>query len=253
MKYSSMNLSLNQILFEFCMHEILNLIWTDEPNVVKSAYSVSINESLVSLKSTMKHIKLVAMNQYKSAHIDVKDVIVFVAIQMKQYYDDKHQSHFFSIEDIVNLHLHCDYILSSLISQNRKLKQQFVNSLCITEWIKKLVYQLDLSSTWKIHNVISIAYLEPTYTNDSYHWSCSEHSDVIIILSDTALKWELKCLLWKWTYQKRHRFITEYLAWWTEYSSEFDSWVNIKDLENMRNLVNKFDKKNMVNKEAVLS
>ena len=128
MKYSSTNLSLNQILFEFCMCEILNLIQTDELNVVKSAYSVFTNKFLVSLKSTMKCIKLVAMNQYKSAHINVKDIIVFTAIQMKQYYDDKHQSHFFSVEDMINLHLHHSYILSSLIDQNRKLKQQFVSS-----------------------------------------------------------------------------------------------------------------------------
>ena len=36
-------------------------------------------------------------------------------------------------------------------------------------------------------------------------------------------------------------FTTEYLIHWLSYGPEFNSWVNIKDLGNARNLMNKFE------------
>ena len=66
------------------------------------------------MKFTSKHIKLVTMNQYKLVHIDTENIIVFIIMYMKLYYDKAHQSHFFNVSDAVNLHLHCEYILSSL-------------------------------------------------------------------------------------------------------------------------------------------
>ncbi len=38
-------------------------------------------------------------------------------------------------------------------------------------------------------------------------------------------------------YWRDRDMITEYLAYWLEYNSEFDSWVNIKDLRNVKELV----------------
>ena len=55
------------------------------------------------MKSTLKHIKLVVIDQYKSVHIDVKDIIVFVTMQMKHYYDKSHLPHFFESDDMINL------------------------------------------------------------------------------------------------------------------------------------------------------
>ena len=90
-----------------------------------------------------KHIKLVVIDQYKLVYIDVKDVIVFAAMHIKMYYNKTHQFCFFNISNAVNLKLHCKYTLSSFIDQNKKLKQQFVDSLCVVEQINKL---LSLSS-----------------------------------------------------------------------------------------------------------
>ena len=128
-KYSFMNVSLNQIFFEFQMYKTLNLVWIYESDVIKL-----INTYLISLKShSAKHIKLITIDQYKSVYIDVKDIIVFVIIHIKMYYNKTHQSCFFNVNNVINLQLHCRYILFSFISQNKKLKQQFVNSLYIVE------------------------------------------------------------------------------------------------------------------------
>ena len=274
-KYSSTVMLLNQILFDFWTHEVLNLLCTDKLNVIKAGFNIHSNvinnvvntysatsssdlscsdvtDQTKPSKHILKRVKLIALDKYQPAHIDTKNVIVFAAMHMKYYYNQVHILCFFSMGNMVNLHLHCSYTLSDLISQKRKLEQQFVGSLCITEQIKKLVYWLNLSSTWKIHNVISITHLEPAYTNNSYCWPCSEHSDAVIMLSDTEPEWELEHLLWKWTYCKEHSYITEYLTQWLRYGPEFDTWINIKDLENAKGLVNNFKQRDMKDKKAVL-
>lgn len=120
-KYSSTNLSLNQILFRFQMHEILNLIYIDKSEIVESVYSAisvfttsahSVNAFNLALKSSalaaqnQKHVKLIVVDQYRSAHINFKNVIAFVIIQMKHYYNQKYILQFFCIDNAVNLQLH---------------------------------------------------------------------------------------------------------------------------------------------------
>ena len=121
------------------MHETLNLLHIDESDIVKTINVYSAN----SLKTTL-YIKLIAVNQYRLIHIDVKNTIVFITMCMKMYYDKTHQSHFFNIDDIINLQLHHKYTLFSFIDQNKKLKQQFIDSLYIIKQIDRLVYHLDI-------------------------------------------------------------------------------------------------------------
>ena len=248
-KYSFINLSLNQIFFEFWMCKTFNLVQTHKSDVIEliNTYSASSKSHLA------KHIKLVVIDQYKSVHINAKDVIVFAAMHMKIYYNKTHQSHFFNIDDTVNLQLHCEYTLFSFIDQNKKLKQQFVDSLCIVEQINKLVYHLDIFTSWWIHDVVLIVHLKLVYMNNSYWCFWSDHSNIIVILSDTELKWKFEWLLWKCIYWKEHDYITEYLAHWLKYKSEFDTWINIKNLENAKDLIDDFKQKNRADKKAALS
>ena len=51
----------------------------------------------------------VAMNIYRSKHIDANDAIAFAAMKMKQYYDLYYQPIYFNIDDLINLRLHKDY------------------------------------------------------------------------------------------------------------------------------------------------
>lgn len=63
----------------------------------------SASESSASTAHKQKHIKLVVVNKYKLAHINAKNVIVFVTVHMKHYYNKTHQSQFFNVDDAVNL------------------------------------------------------------------------------------------------------------------------------------------------------
>ena len=130
----------------------------NKSNIIKSVNIYSAASKSSSVKSTSKCIKLVIINQYKSVYINTKDVIVFVIIYMKTHYNKAHQFCFFDIDNIINLWLHCSYSLFSI--QNKKLEQQFVDFLYIIEWIKRLVYHLNIFAFWQIHDVVSIVHLE---------------------------------------------------------------------------------------------
>src|SRR5206468_12627563 len=76
--------------------------------------------------------------------IDIEKAIKLLQITMKCYYDNKHQSKFFNIDDNVMLQFHKDY--SILIIINKKLAQQYASLFKVLEQIRKLVYRLKLSS-----------------------------------------------------------------------------------------------------------
>lgn len=218
-----------------------------------SLFTINITNLAVSLKSTSKCIKLIIMNQYRSAHIDTKNAIVFIIMQMKTYYDKKHQSHFFKVDDMINLWLHYEYILLSLVNQNKKLSQQFVNLLHVTKQIKKLVYHLNIFVSWQIHDVVFIVHLKLIYTNNSYQCSQLSHFNAVVITPDLKPEWELKQLLYKQTYWKNCDYVTEYLAQWMKYEFEYDSWINIKNLKNVKKLIKEFKQNNRMNMKKVLS
>jgi len=78
-------------------------------------------------------------------HIDIKDAIAYVTMTIKYYYNQKHKFLYFKMRDLINLYLHKNYMLLSLKKKNKKLRQQFVISLKVLNYIKKLIYQLKLS------------------------------------------------------------------------------------------------------------
>jgi len=80
------------------------------------------------------------MNQYWPVHIDIKDAIVYAAMTMKYYYDQKHKPLYFKTEDLVNLHLYKNYMLLSLREKNKKLRQQFMSLLKVLNHVEKLAY-----------------------------------------------------------------------------------------------------------------
>ena len=68
----------------------------------------------------------VIMNDYKFSIINIKNVIAFVFIHMKKYYDHEHILMFFNANDYVDIKFYCEYSLSGIF--NFKLNQQFVGS-----------------------------------------------------------------------------------------------------------------------------
>ncbi len=133
-KYSSIRLSLNQIIFSMQMCKVMNLLQIEESDMKW----IDFNHNEEQIKR--KLVTFTMMNQYWLMHIDVKNAIVYIIITMKYYYNWKHKSLYFKIEDLINLCLHKSYMLLNLKKKNKKLRQQFVNLLKVLNCIEKLIY-----------------------------------------------------------------------------------------------------------------
>ena len=137
----------------------------------------------------------VIMNDYKFSIINIKNVITFVFIHMKKYYDHEHVLMFFNANNYVNIRFYCEYSLSGIF--NFKLSQQFVKFFWITKWINNFAYQLNLFVIWRIHNVLFITHFEFTifFNDDFYNRPRSDHFFAIIVNEES--EWEIKRLLTK--------------------------------------------------------
>ena len=66
---------------------------------------------------------------------------------------------------------------------NRKLEQQFIGPLKVTQQVGRLAYKLDISNNWKIYNIISIAHLEPAPPNNPFKRLILDHPSAITLNS----------------------------------------------------------------------
>ena len=89
---------------------------------------------------------------------EAEDSILFAGIYMKATYDWTHQPLQFKLGDKVFLKLHKGY---NVLGEKWKLGQQWAGPLLVKEKVGKLAYRLQLPDAWKVHDVISVANLEP--------------------------------------------------------------------------------------------
>ena len=89
-------------------------------NIKNNSQNIS-NITVINWFSRTNVLLLVIMNDYKFSIINVKNVIAFVFIHMKKYYNCKHVSIFFNANDYINIKFHREYLLSKI--SNFKLNQ----------------------------------------------------------------------------------------------------------------------------------
>ena len=215
-KYFSINKTLTEVLYDFWTCEALNLLWVNE-HIESEDKAVSRETQDANSADLM-----MMMTEYRLTAVDVKNIIAFAVIQMKEYYNNRHKLKFFKVSNMINLQLHQRYTILSI--QNKKIEQQFVSSFRVKERIEHLIYRLELPSHWWIHNIISIAHLKDAITADLYNWSKSDHSSSVTVDSDIN-HYKIDKLLRKRTRCSEHReceIITEYLIQWKRYSSKHD-------------------------------
>ena len=116
----TIELSLNKIIYKFKTREIL-IIAADE--IIKM----------------LKNI----FNQRLKYQREIIDVIVFVNVKVKIYYNVKHQVIFFCFDEKIYLRLHYNYKL--LDRFNRKMFNQRYESFIVKRRVKRLIYKLNLS------------------------------------------------------------------------------------------------------------
>ena len=172
-----------------------------------------------------------------------QNTISFAFVKAKIYYDIRHQSLMMNLDDKVFLKLHRRY---SLLKQlNTKLFNQRIESFLIKCRVDRLIYELNLFSQWKIHSMISIAYLESaSFTKDSYERSRPTHSKSIHMKEDTE-NWK-SYVIEKMMNKRQRRYektmITQYRIKWEEYDDEWNEWRSLAALNEYMNLMKNYER-----------
>lgn len=89
----------------------------------------------------------------------------------------------------------------------------------------------------KIHNVISIAYLEPYQDADPYRRQPVPPPAVVI---DREEEVEIKRLLQKRRIRRGRSWSTQYLVRWLGYGPEHDKWIPVTRLSHARDLIDTY-------------
>ena len=158
-----------------------------------------------------------------------RDALIFAQAKMSIYYDKKHKPLTLRPGDKAFISLtgsmEAGYHLPNTISH--KLSPQCVSPFEVIRAVGRLVYELKIPATWKIHPVISVAHLEP-YKEDPYKRAESAP------LPDREAE-EIVAE----RYNKRRKR-QEWLVKWRNFGPEQNTWEPIDNLNNAPELLEEF-------------
>ena len=205
---------LNEIVYEF--------ISTESADLIKS-----VSEPIISTKWIWQK---------------VADAIMFSQLISKHYYDQKHKSIQFSKKSWTLLRLHQKYNISFTKKLGKKLFQQFVEFFKILQRIENLVYRLEIPNHWRIHFVFIIVQLKSVFDSnlDFYSRQRTKPSSVHVKKNIDAIKSYVIEKIIKIRTSVRDK---EYLIRWKKYGPENDAWRNLSKMNNVLNLVKKYEKR----------
>ena len=207
----------NEVVYNFTSNTVINLLRTD----------------------------IVDFLNFLKSRIEIRDAVSWTNMNYKRHYDRKYSSLFFKEDEWALLKLHQNYSISFFIKITKKLTQQFVDSFKILVKIERLTYRLNISDHWKVHSIFSIAQLKSTLSldSDSFKRSRSDYSNSIFVERDIdiAKSYKLKRILNKRTIKRERKQSIEYLIKWKDYDSKFDKWMNIKNFQNAKELVEEYE------------
>jgi hypothetical protein len=104
----------------------------------------------------------------------------------------------------------------------RKLKRRFIGPFFIVRQVGPVAYELDLPSTWRIHNVFHVSLLRPFRTSQ---WTTPTDGQPEEVEPEDDQPYEVERLLrWRWRgpSSRRHK---EFLVLWTGWSIDDASWI----------------------------
>jgi hypothetical protein len=108
--------------------------------------------------------------------------------------------------------------------------------------IGRLAYQLELPPHWRVHNVFSVAQLEPWPKGDD-PFKRRVHPPPPVNITDDGAVYEIERLIDKRVIKHgRGKPTVEYLVRWLGQGPEYDVWYSIDDLHDASELVAEYDK-----------
>ena len=206
------------------------------------AYGFEPNQAL-DLSSTDK---LIDFDTKIIARKEASDAIAFASMTQKFYYDRKHQLMFFRKGDQVLIRLHKGYDIPATALTGKKYGQQYAGPFKIVDRVGRLAYRLELPDHWRIHNVFTVAQLEPLPdTEDPFHRPRPDNPPSVFVEGDTD-NWKSyyvqKLLNRRVIRQGRGgKLVTQYLVRWEGYGPEHDDWRSIDELTNATALVKEYE------------
>ena len=109
--------------------------------------------------------------------------------------------------------------------------------------IDRLVYRLKLSTHWRIHFVFFVTQLKSCFDSvaNFFSRSRSNHFDFVFVEEDIerVKSYEIERLINKRQTKRRE---TKYLMRWRDYDFENDDWRNLSKLDDVMNLIRKYEK-----------
>ena len=226
---SRLNNSLNAST-ELCFNEII--------------YEFKIRNCLSSLNNTSDtDISSKALSEMRLLYRKkTADAISFANASMKIYYDARHVPLLLKPGDKTYLRLHKRYSLSN--NHSKKLSTQKCDPFIIKRRVERLAYELKLSSTWRVHSVISMTQLESVIkSSDPYNRLRSNYFDSVHVEDDTENNkfYEVEKILSKRIKKFERTNVTQYLIRWLKYDSKYDEWKSISMLSNCLQFVKKYE------------
>ena len=163
----------------------------------------------------------------------------------KRHYDRRHQSTFLVVDEWALFRLHKKYSISTIVDIIKKYDFQYVDSFKMLERIDRFVYKFEISDHWRVHSIFTIVQLKfcSTFDSDFYRRFKSNQFDFVFVKDDikTYKFFELNKLFNKRIIKKDRDVTTQYLARWKNYDSQFDKWINIKNLNNVKILIDQYE------------
>ena len=256
--FSSTGKTPTQVLFGFRTREALDFLRVEQGEPVElpqdgdlpqeEADTINANpvrarpngrrESQELVEEPRQDLQLANIDDYRPCHIDAKDAIAFASMRMKNYYDLNHKLMFFKVGDLVNLRLHRGFTIPGIL--HKKINQQFVGPFKVLQRVGKLAYKLELPPNMRIHPVISVAHLEPATVPADDPWLRRRPTPPPVMV-DGQEEWVIEKLLERRRIRRGRGFATQYLVRWMGFGPEHDTWYNLRDLDNARELVDDFD------------
>ena len=132
-----------------------------------------------------------------------------------------------------------------------KLKEKYIGPFKIVEKLNEVTYRVELPSKYRVHNVFHSSLLKTSNESDPEAFPnrsiINTQPPVVKSINDGEDEWEIEKLVAK----RKRRNRIEYLVRWKGWSSEYDEWKTVDQLNNARRLMKEYDAKHLSSVEEV--